>query len=154
MEEEKFIYVVTSGSYSDYSIDKIFSSRKLAEDWIGDFIDSFHIEEHRLDDMDGKQDLAVCWDCNFDIVKKCLISMCAGSEARLLDDPLSVYHDHYRDRWVMSVHLPRKYNQEKCIKTLSDITAQLIALNRISYKTNDVETFDRKTLEPLNDFPQ
>jgi hypothetical protein len=28
------VYIVTSGSYSDYSIDAVFSTRKLAQEWI------------------------------------------------------------------------------------------------------------------------
>jgi hypothetical protein len=51
----KTIYAVNSGSYSDYSIDALFSSKELAEDYMakvkdGDYND---IEEFQLDPPDA-----------------------------------------------------------------------------------------------------
>lgn len=48
----KKIFVVTSGSYSDYGITAVFSTRKLAEEFIRDFprrYDGHGIEEYLLD---------------------------------------------------------------------------------------------------------
>lgn len=44
------IYLVTSGCYSDYSVDAVFSTRKLAEEFINAISDnSADIEEYELD---------------------------------------------------------------------------------------------------------
>lgn len=47
------IYVVTTGGYSEYSIDSLFSTKKLAQDYIdlheGSYTDFNDIEEYELD---------------------------------------------------------------------------------------------------------
>lgn len=47
----KKVYAVSSGSYSDYRVDAIFSSRKLAEDFIATIKDNNYndIEEYEID---------------------------------------------------------------------------------------------------------
>jgi hypothetical protein len=47
----KIIYAVSSGSYSDYRIDALFSSRKLAEDFMATITDGDYndIEEYEID---------------------------------------------------------------------------------------------------------
>jgi hypothetical protein len=55
--ESQTIYVVTHGEYSDYSIYALFSTKKLAEDYIKansdknsyDSYDDYRIEEYKLD---------------------------------------------------------------------------------------------------------
>jgi len=45
------IYVVTSGSYSDYQIDAVFSTKELAKKFLDLFGNSFEIEEYKLDNF-------------------------------------------------------------------------------------------------------
>lgn len=51
------VYVVTRGCYSDYGIERIFSTRELAEQYVAAFAtatrsaDGYRIEEWTLDDM-------------------------------------------------------------------------------------------------------
>ncbi len=42
------VYIVTSGSYSDYGINRVFSTREKAESWAGPL--GYEIEEWELDD--------------------------------------------------------------------------------------------------------
>lgn len=42
--EDKKIYLVTSGTYSDYGIDAVFTTRELAQAFIDSFEKSFYIE--------------------------------------------------------------------------------------------------------------
>ena len=42
-------YVVTSGDYSDYSIERVFSTRKMAEDFCDRHDDSYRVEEYCVD---------------------------------------------------------------------------------------------------------
>lgn len=52
----KKVYLVTSGEYSDYQVNGVFSSRQLAEEWIGPFQARYEIDERDLDDMsDGRE---------------------------------------------------------------------------------------------------
>lgn len=45
----KKIYIVTSGSYSDYGIDAVFSTKELAEIFVSRFGEDMNIEEWDLD---------------------------------------------------------------------------------------------------------
>lgn len=47
---EKKIYIVTSGEYSDYEINRVFSTRELAEDFIQHIGDDYRIEEYHIDE--------------------------------------------------------------------------------------------------------
>lgn len=47
MIKTKEIYIVTSGTYEDYGIDKIFETRELAKEYIGDN-DYYSIETHKM----------------------------------------------------------------------------------------------------------
>lgn len=46
---EKKIYIVTSGVYSDYCIDAVFSTEEKAEEYIQQHGNGFNIEEYELD---------------------------------------------------------------------------------------------------------
>lgn len=45
------IYVVTSGSYSDFGIEGVFSTEELAKEWVGDLDNRYDIREYELDDF-------------------------------------------------------------------------------------------------------
>ena len=46
----KKIYVVTSGEYSDYSIQRVYSTKQMAEEFCDRYDDDFRIEEYNLDE--------------------------------------------------------------------------------------------------------
>lgn len=46
---EKKIYIVTSGEYSEYHIDAVFSTKEKAEEYIQQHGNGFDIEEYELD---------------------------------------------------------------------------------------------------------
>ncbi len=48
------VWVVTEGSYSDFHIERIFSTEKKAVDFVGDN-DDLRIEEWSVDDAEGKK---------------------------------------------------------------------------------------------------
>lgn len=62
---ENKIYIVTSGEYSDYHIDAVFSTKGLAEDYIQQNGTDYRIEEYNLDEeIDRNTKL---WRVEFDI---------------------------------------------------------------------------------------
>jgi hypothetical protein len=64
----KKIYIVTSGEYSDYGINCVFSSKKLAQKWIDGKVscdnssEDFNIEEWKLDSEVLAENVEV-WNC-------------------------------------------------------------------------------------------
>lgn len=64
----KTAYVITSGRYSDYSINSVFSTRDKAEKFIADNpnqgrYDKLEIEEWEIDELEGHTPKTV-WFCN------------------------------------------------------------------------------------------
>ena len=59
------IYIVTSGEYSDYHIDAVFSTKKLAEDYIQQHGTDYRIEKYNLDERIDRN--TKLWRVEFDI---------------------------------------------------------------------------------------
>ena len=57
---DKIIYIVTSGEYSDYSIDGVFESKELAEQAINQVEYSVRIEEYYLNKLHDEQPVYWC----------------------------------------------------------------------------------------------
>ena len=81
---EKKIYIVTSGEYSDYHIDAVFSTKELAEDYIQHNGTDYRIEECNLDEeIDRNTKL---WRVEFDIkdgeFKEAYVMGCAEDDFR------------------------------------------------------------------------
>ena len=50
MTEENKVFVITRGEYSDYHIDRVFSTRKQANDYLDTKDDSYQLEVYDLDE--------------------------------------------------------------------------------------------------------
>lgn len=61
---DKKIYIVTSGEYSDYSIDAVFSTKEKAEEYIQQHGTDYAIEEYDLDEEVEKK--TKLWKITFD----------------------------------------------------------------------------------------
>lgn len=55
------IYVVTTGSYSDYSINSMFSTRELAEQYTKGIYEANDVEEYELDEFKEQMRDGFCW---------------------------------------------------------------------------------------------
>lgn len=119
------VWLVTRGYYSDYSVSGVFSTRELAEQWIGGMPD-YVIEERPLDQMDNAPR--------------------PGLHAGIsLSDSSDVFVEAWTYRGDNRVRVCRKYvgergpamiyayfdhtNRERAIKVLSEMRAALMARN-------------------------
>ena len=50
MDNENKVYIVTSGSYSDYRIECVFSTREKAEEYLQYHDDEYRIEKYAIDE--------------------------------------------------------------------------------------------------------
>ena len=69
-DKKTIIYVVTSGVYSDYGIEGVFSTREMAEEAAVLYSDEFNearVEEHCLDEVPDHPKGLVPWMVSFDI---------------------------------------------------------------------------------------
>jgi len=49
------VYLVTSGTYSDYGVNAVFSTEEKAKEWIGHAINQYYIEEFDLDNFEDRR---------------------------------------------------------------------------------------------------
>lgn len=65
MTDKDKAYVVTSGSYSDYEIECVFSTRDKAEEYLQYHDDEYRIEEYALDEVFEKNESV--WQITIDL---------------------------------------------------------------------------------------
>ena len=63
---EKKIYIVTSGCYSDYTIERVFSTKEKANEFIQQHGTDYRIEEYVVDEEKVKKEEKI-WDVEIDI---------------------------------------------------------------------------------------
>lgn len=100
MKENKKIYIVTCGEYSDYRIDRVFSQKKLADEYLDGKSDDYRLEVYDLDEpMPERKTLL--WRISLDLSTKKVrfcdhaykydirdtvrISTCLGSDTKFLE---------------------------------------------------------------------
>ena len=87
MEEEKQkIYVVTSGEYSDYTIERVFSTKKKALEYLDTVDDDYTLEEYDLDEPIERKTETYCISFRLDKKKVHSVSLrCTKGKAGLIN---------------------------------------------------------------------
>lgn len=117
--ENKNVYIVTSGDYSDYSIDAVFSTKEKAEEYLDTEGSDARIEEYELDKKICRKN--VRWDIYF-----------LNDGSVNMADPYSYYNPkEYEDR-VMNVKNGLCFSinsdsKEKAIKIASERRAFVLS---------------------------
>jgi hypothetical protein len=139
------VYVVTSGIYSDYSIERVFSTEQLAKDWIGFRTNHFDIETWDLDDS-SEPNIAESICATFHLEKSGLRFI--GLEYS--NNPHTDYVDFFQYSRCIRVRawFPMDYDKERCIKVVSDTVAMTQAKFFIPHTSNF--RINRKTMEKLD----
>jgi hypothetical protein len=121
------IYIVTSGSYSDYHIDAVFTDEEQAKLYCAvhdNDYDTPGIEEWEADEVKLETSLEVAdkWVAKFDFEGhlECLNYLCLS-----LKKPNSVYRSTWRRvEDYVSVYVPQGTDEEKVRKICCDFFAQ------------------------------
>jgi len=136
------VYIVTSGSYSDYTIDSVFSTIKRAKEYIGNS-DWFNIEKHSVD----FEQRTVA-----DGFSTYLVEMYKDGEVFSCDYGLrfagigwTFMFSYDDDPNLKYISLAK--TKEAAIKATNELRAQLIALNRWGIDPWDYEKFGLEKLD-------
>lgn len=148
----KTVWIVTSGSYSDYRIEKVFSTEELAEAWCADMRDGYQIEEWDIDDIKPEpKNQAQSHDCKY----LSLDSSISGMPSMLEVEDSSIYITRkcgYGFRlspvYEMKIHFPKDYSSEKCARAAREIYMQIKALHPLEKANRSYTQFDRFTFQP------
>ena len=140
MSNQKIAYVVTSGNYSDYSIDAVFSTRFLAEKYVGS---STHheIEEWPIDfetDINDRQAYCVEMSRDGDVVS-------VEHGIRLLEKGWSWEYRSFKDRLL---YISVADSEKTAVKAANELRVQLIALNRWGVSSWDMEKLGEENPYP------
>lgn len=147
------IYIVTSGEYSEYHIDAVFSTQELAEDYIQQNGIDYGIEEYNLDEeIDRNTKL---WRVEFNI-KDCELKDASVRDYREDDfrDTCKVSDffdcsliDFFVDADTMNKAVKIASERFAAVKANEYIWLRLTRPYDMHYGTNRYETFNIKTNE-------
>lgn len=165
------VFVVTTGSYSDETIERVFSTREKFEEWASEFKNYYTVYEHDLDDMSDKRHvdarLAVMDAFSGELVtinphegtdKVYFSGLPSGKNiipfaSALLSVVVTRSYVHYDDRGhnsrridlVLSALFPSNESKDSIIKSMADIRGQLFS-NQMLDKPG---IYNRTTLAPI-----
>lgn len=143
------VYVVTSGCYSDYDIDSIWSTKKKAQDYI-DFVNRYseapykinnYIKEHILDEPEKREyETTVYMEKNGNVVDT--TTRCdtwhSAYPISFISDYWSFEHPEKKD--VVSIHV-MTHDKERAIKVANEKRAAILAMNL--WGTEDYEKLNQ-----------
>ncbi len=128
------IYIVTTGVYSDYSINAVFSTKKLAKEYIKKYglkKDECRIEEYKIDsvilDFPEPNLFKVYMRENGDVfdISKCL-EFSKGTVLYALNKKYEFYYDNMLDEYLLQIYVFAK-TKKHAIKIVNEKRVQLIA---------------------------
>ena len=155
---ENKIYIVTSGEYSDYHIDAVFSTQKLAEDYIQQNGTDYKIEEYNLDEeIDRNTKL---WRVEFDVNDGEFKEASVRDYAKDYFRDICKVSDYFRSRRISffvdadTMDRAVKIASERfaAVKANEYIWQRLTRPYGMRWGTNEYETFNIKTNEFTKDY--
>lgn len=140
------VYIVTSGEYSDYTIDRCFSTYKRAKEYCDRFDDSYRIETFTVDDELPPREESI-FNVEMIIGSKKVWNVCIGGD--LQAGELKVQ----RDNEVICFGV-KTDSRRRAIKIASERYDQVFALEPTKYpylRTDIVRDYGSRTT-PIYDF--
>lgn len=120
--EERKIYIVTEGEYSDYSIDRVFSTREKAEEYVDSVGYDTQIEEYDIDAPIERKTQVFC--ISFGLDKK---------EAKYVYLSRNPYENLIRFRQPFLDIYVKSDSRERAIKIASERYGMIIAEEQILF---------------------
>lgn len=126
--EEKKIYIVTGGEYSEYHISAVFSTKEKAEEYMDTVGSDFCIEEYSID-KPIEHEVSI-WSIMMDIYSKEVLNICScgGSEKDTIKFMSGTYYRNECIRFTVESD-----SKEKAIKIVSDRFGAVVANENIIY---------------------
>jgi hypothetical protein len=144
------VYIITYGSYSDYSIRAVFSTIDKAEEYIQQHGNMFRIEEHLLDEEVRQSEI---WSVEIGMsshkINQC--ESCSDSWSVERVDKFRVFEPFFSDgEWNIKLLL-RADSMNRAVKVANERVAQIVANKDMFYARafNKIE----KGISPIRDYP-
>lgn len=137
--EEKKIYIVTGGDYSEYHISAVFSTKEKAEEYMDTVGSDFEIEEYSID-KPIEHEVSI-WSIMMDICSKEVLKICSY-EVIEKDTIEFMPSTSFRNECIMFT--VESDSKEKAIKIVSDRFGAVIANENIIYPLLRVKAVRKK----------
>jgi hypothetical protein len=126
--EEKKIYIVTGGEYSEYHISAVFSTKEKAEEYMDTVGSDFEIEEYSID-KPIKHEVSI-WSIMMEICSKEVLNIysCGADEKDTIE---FMPGTSFRNECIMFT--VESDSKEKAIKIVSDRFGAVVANENIIY---------------------
>lgn len=124
------IYIVTSGDYSDYRIDEVFSTKEKAEEYVQQHGTDYRIEDYDIDKEVKKETKIWCVKMRFDNFE---VSECFGGGSLSLRKDTFEY---FFDDWAMIGYIILYFEadcMDMAIKIANERAAQIKANKDMLY---------------------
>ena len=119
--------VLTSGTYSDYSIERVFSTKELAEEFCDRYDDDMRVEEYLLDDDMPPREESV-FEINLNLkTGEATCDSLRGDELKDLIRMILRYEEPYMELYI------KTDSKKRAIKIASERYAEVIANEQIKF---------------------
>lgn len=149
----KKIYIVTSGEYSDYGINAVFTTKEKAIDYVGQHGTRYNIEEYNLDEEVEKKTQLWCIEFRVEDGKLCKASPTSYDRNKVLDTCFIFGSFGYRESKPYIRFYIDADSMDRAVKIASERFAAVKANEYIWLRlTQPYETdrFGRKKFECFN----
>ena len=149
-KEENKVFVITSGSYSDYHIDRVFSTRKQANDYLDTKDDNYQLEVYDLDEAYESKAELYCITFRFDRKKVEGVRICCvDGKKDLIHARRNYYGESMLDIFIESD------SRKRALKVASERYGAIIAGEQTMYpylRVGLMPTYGTKTEPAYFDF--
>ena len=149
-KEENKVFVITRGDYSDYHIERVFSTRKQANDYLDTKDDSYRMEMYDMDEPYESKAELYCITFRFDRKKVENVQICCvGGKKDLIHARRTYYGESVLDIFIESD------SRKRALKVASERYGAIIAGEQAMYpylRVGLIPTFGAKKEPAYFDF--
>jgi hypothetical protein len=149
-KEENKVFVITSGSYSDYHVDRVFSTRKQANEYLDTKDDRYQLEVYDLDEAYESKVELYCITFRFDKKKVEGVRICCvDGKKDLIHARRTCYGETVLDIFIESD------SRKRALKVASERYGAIIASEQTMYpylRVGLIATYGGKTEPAYFDF--
>lgn len=130
-EEKKDIYIVTSGEYSDYTIERVFSTEAKAREYLDTKDDDYRIEVYNVDEPVVREEHTYCIEFGVDRKDYINASICGDYKADLIHIIETWGHEKRHEK-RLEIYV-KSDSYERAVKVASERFGAIIANQATMY---------------------
>jgi hypothetical protein len=128
-KDENKVFVITTGEYSDYTIDRVFSTRRKANDYLDTKADSYRLEVFDLDEpVERKTQI---YEISFELDKKKVWSGRTMCDVRY-KDTIHIGGRYLNNRKILDIYVESD-SRKRALKIASERYGAIIASEQTMY---------------------